>query len=52
MRNLTAADLVQLNVDIHLIKAYNLRLLAQYEKIKADATSFILHISKTYQLDE
>jgi hypothetical protein len=52
MRNLTAADLVQLNVDVHLIKSYNLRLLAQYLKIKSDATAFILHINKTYQLDE
>ena len=50
MRNLNAADLVQLNVDVHLIKSYNLRLLAQYLKIKADATAFIVHINKTYQL--
>jgi hypothetical protein len=52
MRNLKADDLVQLNVDVHLIKAYNLRLLAQYLKIKTDATAFILHINKTYQLDD
>jgi hypothetical protein len=52
MRNLTAADLVQLNVDVHLIKSYNLRLLSQYQKIKTDATAFIVHINNTYQLDD
>jgi hypothetical protein len=52
MRNLKADDLVQLNVDVHLIKSYNLRLLAQYLKIRDDATAFIIHINKTYELDE
>jgi hypothetical protein len=37
MRNLNPTDLVQLSVDINLIKAYNLRLVAMYEKIRASA---------------
>ncbi len=52
MRNLSPADLVQLSVDINLIKAYNIRLLGQYEKIKADAVLFIQHINVTYSLDD
>jgi hypothetical protein len=52
MRNLTPADLVQLSVDVNLIKAYNLRLISQYEKIKEDATAFIQHINSTYRLDD
>ncbi len=52
MRNLNPADLVQLSVDINIIKGYNLRLLSQYEKIKSNATDFILHINKTYNLDD
>jgi len=52
MRNLNASDLMQLSVDINLIKAYNLRLLNQYVKIKSDATAFIGHINDTYNLDD
>jgi hypothetical protein len=52
MRNLSPPDLVQLSVDINLIKAYNIRLLGQYEKTKADAVLFIQHINVTYSLDD
>jgi hypothetical protein len=52
MRNLSPADLVQLSVDINLIKAYNIRLVGQYEKIKADGVLFIQHINTTYNLDD
>jgi hypothetical protein len=52
MRNLSPADLVQLSVDINLIKAYNIRLVGQYEKIKEDAVLFIQHINTTYSLDD
>jgi hypothetical protein len=52
MRNLTPPDLVQLSVDISLIKAYDLRVFNQYNKIKADAVAFILHINTTYNPDE
>jgi hypothetical protein len=52
LRNLSDADLVQLSVDVQLIKAYNLRLLGQLEKIKIEATNFILHINKTYNLED
>jgi hypothetical protein len=52
MRNLSPADLIQLSVDINLIKAYNLRLVGFYQRIKADAVSFIQHINATYKLDD
>jgi hypothetical protein len=52
MRNLKPDDLVQLSVDVNLIKAYNMRLIGQYEKIKADASIFIQHINATYSLDD
>jgi hypothetical protein len=52
MRNLKPADLAQLSVDVNLIKAYNLRLISQYEKIREDAIEFIQHINKTYNLDD
>jgi hypothetical protein len=52
MRNLSPADLIQFSVDINLIKAYNLRLVGLYQKIKADAVSFLEHINTTYSLDE
>jgi hypothetical protein len=52
LRNLKPADLVQLSVDINLIKAYNLRLISQYEKIRQDAMLFIQHINATYNLDD
>ena len=52
MRNLNPSDLIQLSVDISLIKAYNFRLLNQYEKIKSDATAFIGHINATYNFDD
>src|SRR5450432_1671017 len=51
MRNLKPADLVQLSVDINLIKAYNLVLLNRYTKVKSEATAFIQHINSTYKLD-
>jgi hypothetical protein len=52
MRNMTPAALTQLGVDISLIKAYDIRLLSQYEKIKSDATTFIRHVNETYHLDD
>jgi hypothetical protein len=52
MRNLTPADLVQLSVDINLIKAYDLVLLSRYTKVKTEATAFIDHIKETYNLDD
>jgi len=52
MRNLKPDDLVQLSVDVNLIKAYNIRLISQYEKIKEDAFLFIQHIKTTYSLDD
>jgi hypothetical protein len=52
MRNVKPDDLVQLSVDVNLIKAYNIRLISQYEKIKEDAVAFIQHINTTYSLDD
>ena len=52
MRNLKTDDLVQLSVDVNLIKGYNMLLINQYKKIKADASSFIQHINTTYNLDD
>jgi hypothetical protein len=52
MRNLSPADLVQLSVDINLIKAYDLQLLNRYAKAKEEATAFIVHMKETYKLDE
>jgi hypothetical protein len=52
MRNMKPNDLVQLSVDVNLIKAYNIRLISQYEKIKEDAVAFIQHINTTYSLDD
>jgi hypothetical protein len=52
LRNITAADLVQLSVDINLIKAYHQQLFNRYKEIKADATLFIAHINSTYSLDD
>ena len=52
MRNLSPADLVQLSVDINLIKAYDLQLLTRYTKAKEEATAFIQHMKETYKLDE
>jgi hypothetical protein len=52
MRNLSPADLVQLSVDISLIKAYDLLLVTRYTKVKSEATDFLQHIEKTYQLDD
>ena len=52
MRNLKNADLIQLSVDINLIKAYNIRLINQYEKINSDALLFIQHINSTYNIDD
>jgi hypothetical protein len=52
LRNLTDEDLVQLSVDINLLKAYNRQLLFRCIEIKSDAVSFIQHINTTYRLDE
>jgi len=52
MRNMTPADLVQLSVDINLIKAYNLRLISLYQKVKENASQFIQHVTATYNLEE
>ena len=52
MRELKPEDLTQLCVDVNMIKAYNMRLLFQYKKLKTDATEFIDHIKKTYKMDD
>ncbi len=52
LRNLSLDDLVQLSVDINLIKAYNLQLLRRYMEIRSDATAFIQHVNITYNLDD
>jgi hypothetical protein len=52
MRNITAEDLIQLGVDINLIRAYHQQLLAKYKQIKANATLFIKHINETYGLGD
>lgn len=52
MRNMSPAVLIQLSVDINLIKAYNLQLVSRYTKIKEDAASFIQYLHETYHLDE
>jgi hypothetical protein len=52
LRNITPIDLVQLSVDINLIKAYHQQLLNRYKEIKANATLFIAHINATYSLDD
>jgi hypothetical protein len=49
LRDLSAADLIQLSVDVNLIKAYNLVLLRRYLEIKQDAVQFIQHIDSTYE---
>jgi hypothetical protein len=51
-RNLTDEDLIQLSVDINLIKAYNRQLLNRCIEIKSDAVAFIQHIDATYGLDD
>jgi hypothetical protein len=52
LRNLSDEDLVQLSVDINLLKAYNLQLLYRCIEIKSDAVAFIRHINTTYNLEE
>jgi hypothetical protein len=52
MRNMTPEDLVQLSVDITLIKAYNRQLLIRYKMIKSNAVTFIRHINKTYHIGD
>lgn len=52
MRNLTDDDLVQLSVDINLLKAYNRQLLFRCLEIKSDAVAFIQHLNTTYNLDD
>jgi hypothetical protein len=49
MRNVSQADLIQLSVDINLIKAYDLQLVKLYTLVKTDATAFIQHVSETYE---
>ena len=49
MRNVSPADLVQLSVDINLIKAYNLQLVNRYTKVKTEAAAFIHHVNETYE---
>lgn len=52
MRNIGPADLVQLSVDINLIKEYDLQLINKYTTIKRDAVAFMSYLRKTYDLDE
>jgi hypothetical protein len=52
MRNISPADLIQLSVDVTLIKAYNKQLVMRYSKIKNDAIAFIQHINTTYNLND
>lgn len=52
MRNLNPEDLVQLSVDINLIKAYNLVILSRYLLVKTEAEKLIIHLNKTYDLDK
>jgi hypothetical protein len=52
LRNLSDEDLIQLSVDINLLKAYNLQLLYRCIEIKSDAVAFIRHINSTYNLEE
>ncbi len=51
-RNISDEDLIQLSVDINLLKAYNLQLLNRCIEIKSDAVAFIRHINSTYNLEE
>ncbi|HSZ34933.1 MAG TPA: hypothetical protein VK772_16570 [Puia sp.] len=51
-RNISDEDLIQLSVDINLLKAYNLQLLNRCVEIKSDAVAFIRHINSTYNLEE
>jgi hypothetical protein len=52
LRNITPVDLVQLSVDISLIKAYHQQLFNRYKEIKSNAALFIDHINATYSLDD
>jgi hypothetical protein len=52
MRNVSPADLIQLSVDINLIKAYDLQLVNRYTKVKTEATAFIQYVTETYNLDD
>jgi hypothetical protein len=52
LRNLSEDDLIQLSVDINLLKAYNLQLLYRCIEIKSDAVAFIHHINSTYNIEE
>jgi hypothetical protein len=49
MRNVSPADLVQLSVDINLIKAYDLQLVNRYIRVKTEAATFIDHVHETYE---
>ena len=49
MRNVSPADLVQLSVDINLIKAYDLQLVNRYTNVKTEAAAFIDHVNETYK---
>jgi hypothetical protein len=50
MRNISPEDLVQLSVDVNLIKEYDLQLITRYSRIKRDAVAFMGYIRKTYDL--
>jgi hypothetical protein len=52
LRNISPGDLIQLSVDVNLIKAYNLQLLSRYKEIKSNAVAFIQHINSTYNLED
>jgi hypothetical protein len=52
LRNLTDDDLIQLSVDINLLKAYNRQLYYRCIEIKSDAEAFIRHLNATYNLNE
>jgi hypothetical protein len=52
LRNLADEDLIQLSVDINLVKAYNRQLLYRCIEIKSDAVAFIQHINTTYGLED
>ena len=52
LRNISPEDLVQLSVDINLIKGYDRQLLIRYNIIKSNAVAFIQHISKTYDIGD
>jgi ASC-1-like (ASCH) protein len=52
IRNLKEGDLIQLSVDILIIKVYNLRLSEQYRRIIKQASEFIQYINDEYHLKD